>query len=45
MPFILNMTENVIIWGAFDSEIDAAKIYDREAKIHHGEFANLNFKS
>ena len=29
--------------GYFDSEIEAAKAYDREAKIHHKEFANLNF--
>lgn len=24
-------------------EIEAAKLYDEAAKIHHGEFANLNF--
>jgi hypothetical protein len=30
--------------GHFDNEIDAAKKYDEYAKIHHGEFANLNFK-
>lgn len=30
--------------GHFENEIDAAKKYDEVAKIHHGEFANLNFK-
>lgn len=30
--------------GQFESEEEAARAYDEQAKIYHGEFANLNFK-
>jgi len=34
--------KNIFI-GCFNSEIDAARAYDRAAKEIHGEFACLNF--
>ncbi len=32
-----------IYLGRFDDVIEAAKAYDKAARIYHGEYANLNF--
>lgn len=36
--------ERIIYLGCFRTEIEAARAYDRAARLHHGGFANLNFK-
>ena len=39
----LNIDNEIIHGGSFDDEIMAAKRYDQLARIHHKEFAYLNF--
>jgi len=39
----ITISRKTVHLGRHRSEIDAAKAYDKAAKIHHGEFANLNF--
>lgn len=38
----ITVRERKIFLGYFKIEIEAAKAYNTAAKIHHGEFANLN---
>lgn len=39
----IKVNGNDVYLGIFEKEMDAAIAYDMAAKIHHGEFANLNF--
>lgn len=40
----ISVNNKGIYLGVFKDEEAAARAYDEAAKIHHGEFANLNFK-
>jgi tRNA U34 2-thiouridine synthase MnmA/TrmU len=39
----ISVNKKLIHIGLFNYEVDAARAYDMMAKIHFGEFANLNF--
>jgi len=40
----IRVNKKLIKKRGFKTEEEAARVYDELAKIHHGEFANLNFK-
>lgn len=40
----IKINQKRIALGLFRSKIDAARAYDKAAKVHHGEFASPNFR-
>jgi hypothetical protein len=45
MPFKIPEFSHQIRSGSSKNELEAAKAYDRAAKLYHKEFAFLNFPS